>query len=124
MLKSMISLIGTSEYTRNNVSLVELSFGYTISEVRGDDAGINYDTHEEPVTIVVTDDGTGTLTAATTYQNESAKFENETKPGTLTVTKQTDGNGDPDEEFTFEIRLTDDLGRSLDSVNIISDRQE
>ena len=33
-------------------------------------------------------------------------------------------NGDPDEEFTFEIRLTDDLGRSLDSVNIISDRQE
>lgn len=33
-------------------------------------------------------------------------------------------NGDTGEEFTFEIRLTDDLGRSLDSVNIISDRQE
>lgn len=94
-------------------------FTYTITEVRGDDAGISYDPHAETITIHVEDDGSGTLTATTTYDADGAKFVNESKPGTLTVTKRTEGGGDPEEEFTFEIRLTDELGRNLDNVSIV-----
>ena len=94
-------------------------FTYTITEVRGDDPGISYDPHAETVTIHVEDDGSGTLTATTTYDADGAKFVNESKPGMLTVTKRTEGGGDPEEEFTFEIRLTDALGRNLDNVPIV-----
>ena len=34
------------------------------------------------------------------------------------------GNGDPEELFTFQIRLTDDYGRSLDSVQIVTSDSE
>ena len=97
------------------------TYRYTISEVRGDNSDIDYDTHEETITIQVVSDGRGNLTATTLYDNDGAKFENITKPGTLTVKKETNGSGDPDEVFTFEIRLTDELGHSLDNVNVVSD---
>lgn len=100
------------------------TYTYTIAEIAGDDDKIRYDAHEETITINVTDDGAGTLTAQTVYDLDGARFENETKPGTLTVTKETDGGGDPEETFTFEIRLTDPLGRSLDSVNMVSSNSD
>ena len=53
-----------------------------------DDNGINYDPHTETITITVADDGHGNLTA-TTNQSELPVFENMTKPGTLTITKET-----------------------------------
>lgn len=88
--------------------------------MRGDDEGVNYDTHEETVTITVTDDETGTLTATTSYDADGAKFENKTKPGKLTVSKKNNRKGNQNEEFEFEIRMTDDLGRNLKSIPIIS----
>ena len=95
------------------------TYAYKIKEVIDDDNGIKYDTHTETVTIQVNDDGAGTLTAETTYDNDGAVFRNETKPGTLTFTKHTDGSGTGDEMFTFEITITDDYGRPLDSVPIV-----
>ena len=93
---------------------------YYIKEVRGDDPGINYDSHIETVTIHVADDGTGNLTATPEYDTDGAKFSNYTKPGMLTVTKETDGNGTGDETFTFEIKLTDEYNRSLEDIDIIT----
>ena len=94
-------------------------FDYTVREVRGDDPAINYDTHEEHVQITVTDDGAGNLTAIAEYDSDGLAFVNETKPGMLTVAKQTDGSGNPDETFTFLVKITDDFGRSLDSVQVV-----
>ena len=37
----------------------------------------------------------------------------------LPAYKQTDGSGTGDETFTFEIRLTNQYGQSLDNVNIV-----
>ena len=95
------------------------TYTYTIREVRGDDAGINYDTHAETVTVEVTDDGQGNLTATSSSLSNVPSFENETKPGRLTITKQTDGSGTGEETFIFEIRLTNQYGQSLDNVNIV-----
>ena len=93
-------------------------YTYTISEVRGNDSTITYDTHEETIIIQVTDDGTGQLVAQTNYDTDGAKFKNETKKGSLIIKKETDGQGNPNEEFEFKIRLTDEFGQSLDSVYI------
>ena len=71
------------------------------------------------VTIQVDDDGVGNLTAMASYSGSIA-FENETKPGTLTITKTTNGSGTGDELFTFEVRLNDAYGRPFDSVNIVT----
>ena len=91
---------------------------YTISEVRGDDDGINYDPHTETITINVTDDGHGNLTASTD-KNELPLFENMTKPGTLTITKET--NIATDETFTFEIVLENEYGQPLDEITVLKE---
>ena len=91
---------------------------YTISEVCGDDDGINYDPHTETITITVADDGHGNLTA-TTDQNELPVFENMTKPGTLTLTKK--ANIATDETFTFEIVLENEYGQPLDEITVLKD---
>ena len=94
------------------------TYVYTISEVRGDDDGINYDPHTETITINVTDDENGNLTA-TTDQNELPLFENMTKPGTLTIKKETDIA--TDETFTFEIVLENEYGQPLDQITVLKD---
>lgn len=96
------------------------TFTYKIREVRGDDAAISYDSHTETVTITVSDDGQGNLTAVSSQGTDIPVFANETKPGALTVTKQAEGAAG-DEVFTFEISLTNEYGQPLDDVNIITD---
>ena len=53
-------------------------FFYTIREVKPDPvpAGYTYDEHVERVTVAVTDNGDGTLTATPTYDDDGAVFEN------------------------------------------------
>ena len=96
------------------------TYVYCIREVRGDDENISYDAHEEFITITVTDDGEGNLTATSSLVDTLPTFANETKPGTLTLTKQTEGS-DAQEEFTFEIELTNESGQPLDSIHIVGE---
>ena len=93
-------------------------FIYKIREVRGEDTSISYDSHVETITITVEDDGHGNLTATKSIGDTVPVFENETKPGTLQVSKEATG-GTGEDVFTFEIMLTDDFGRSLDDISIL-----
>ena len=121
-LSSTTGLVDTVTNKQGMVTFSPLTFQtpgtyiYTISEVRGNDDGINYDPHTETITINVTDDGNGNLTA-TTNQSELPVFENMTKPGTLTISKET--NIATDETFTFEIVLENEYGQSLDEITVV-----
>lgn len=81
---------------------------YTIKEVAGNDSTLNYDSHEETVTVNVTDDGQGHLTAAATYDADGAVFANSTKPGKLTLKKTITGNPPSSKEFTFTVETSTD----------------
>lgn len=76
---------------------------YTITEVAGGDASIDYDAHTELVTVVVDDDGQGNRSAVVTYDSDGAAFSNTTKPGSLQVTKQVSGTTATDKTFTFRV---------------------
>lgn len=77
---------------------------YTIEEVSGADSTIIYDTHAETVTVEVARSGLN-LSAVVTYDADGASFSNSTLPGSLSITKETTGGGDPNQEFEFEVRL-------------------
>lgn len=94
------------------------TYEYAIREVRGDDPGISYDPREIAVTVTVSDDGRGNLTASSSLGGEVPVFENETKPGTLTVTKIAEGQGSGEEVFTFEVVLTNERGMPLDGAYV------
>lgn len=73
---------------------------YRIREVRGSENGITYDTHEEDVRVVATDDGRGTLTPQVTYDADGAVFTNSYTPqevpptvatSDVTITKKLEG---------------------------------
>ena len=73
---------------------------YRIREVRGSENGITYDTHEEDVMVVATDDGRGTLTPQVTYDADGAVFTNRYTPqevpptvatSDVTITKKLEG---------------------------------
>ncbi|OFK25293.1 hypothetical protein HMPREF2826_03090 [Olsenella sp. HMSC062G07] len=84
------------------------TYSYQLAEVAGTDESFTYDTHVEDVTVTVTDDGQGNLSAAVAYSGGKASgptFANATKPGSLTVSK-TVSAGKPDQEFTFDVTLT------------------
>jgi pilin isopeptide linkage protein len=91
------------------------TYTYQIREIRGEDKSINYDSHVETVTITVTDDGKGNLTATSSQGDTILTFENETKQGSLSFSKEAEGEG----TFTFEITLTDDFGRPLDGISVV-----
>ena len=99
------------------------TYVYQIREVRGDDPGISYDAHTEVVTITVSDDGHGNLTATSSSMTTLPSFENETKPGMLTVEKKVEGGGS-DQVFTFEIELTNDKGMPLSNVHVVGETAE
>ena len=85
---------------------------YTITEVRGSDSAIDYDTHTEPIIVVVSGDATN-LTA--TLSSNGFRFANTTRPGSLEITKIGEGVNDANEdtEFTFRVRLTNGSGQPL-----------
>ena len=91
------------------------TFTYQIREVRGEDEDINYDSHTETIIITVVSDGKGNLTATSSLGDTIPTFENETKQGSLSFSKEAEGDG----TFTFEITLTDDFGRPLDGISIV-----
>ena len=52
------------------------TYTYTIVEVAGSEAGMTYDSHRFTVTVEVTDDGEGALTAEVSYANGQPVFSN------------------------------------------------
>ena len=97
------------------------TYRYTIAEVvpgQGDtgfDAAIAYDAHVEDVTVKVTDNGDGTLSAVATYDKDGAAFENSVKPGAIQLTKTVTGATDvvAGKKFPFELVLKDAQGNPL-----------
>ncbi len=83
---------------------------YTVREVTGASDTIDYDTHTELITVTVTDDGEGNLTAVT---SESAMtFSNTTRPGVLKIKKEGEGvtEANKDDLFTFKVTLYNENG--------------
>lgn len=83
------------------------TYEYAITETQNWHAGvadetIAYDSDTEIVTVVVSDDGEGHLSAKITYDEDGANFENFTKPGNLSITKLEEN---ANKAFTFHVRL-------------------
>lgn len=78
---------------------------YEIAELVGSDNSINYDTHKETVTVTVTDDGQGNLTATSSKANTAIAFNNTKKTGSLEITKQVTGSQDTSQTFDIQVQL-------------------
>ena len=126
------TLIQTKDNSRGGVASFDIirydypdgvgQHDYIIREIipaEGDekyDPTVEYDTHSERVTVLVTDDGKGNLFVVTSYRDGTGQFKNNTKPGTLTLTKAGENMTDAakEAEFTFVIRFTDKNGNPAD----------
>ena len=95
----------------------EGTYTYTIEETDTGIENIIYDSHVETVTVVVTDNGDGTMSTEVTYDNDGALFTNEVRPslGTLTVRKATENASAlaSNQQFTFTVNLMDADGNAL-----------
>ena len=97
------------------------TYNYTIAEVApgqgsvGYDDSITYDSHSENVTVDVTDQHDGTLSAVATYDKDGAVFENSVKPGSIQLTKSVTGGTEAvaGKEFPFKLILKDAKGEPL-----------
>ena len=97
------------------------TYHYTIAEVvpgqssAGYDGSITYDSHGEDVTVVVTDQGDGTLSAVAAYDQDGAVFENSVKPGSIQLTKSVTGGTEvvAGKKFPFGLVLKDAKGEPL-----------
>lgn len=97
------------------------TYNYTIAEVVpgqgsvGYDDSITYDSHSENVTVDVTDQLDGTLSAVATYDQDGAVFENSVKLGSIQLTKSVTGGTEAvvGKEFPFKLVLKDAKGEPL-----------
>ena len=101
------------------------TFTYTIREVNDGAAGYTYDTHEETVTVTVTDNDDGTLTAVEAYDEDGAVFTNAYEAtgsvqfgGTKAVETETDRTL-AEGEFTFQLKDAD--GKVVEEVKNAAD---
>ncbi|MGI6221425.1 MAG: Spy0128 family protein [Coriobacteriales bacterium] len=102
------------EYTKDDVG----THTYTIAEVKPGSNAIDYDMHSETVTVVVSDNDAGTLSAQTTVDADGdgkIVFANKTRPGTLELRKYGSPLSDANEDdvFTFRITLNNEKGLPL-----------
>ena len=83
-------------------------------------SGITFDTHVETVTVEVSDDGEGKLSAEVTYDADGPAFANRTNPGDLIITKNVIGQtpANADDTFTFTIRIKSPTGGDINSASI------
>ena len=85
-----------------------------------DASGVTFDTHVETVTVEVTDEGEGKLSAEVTYDADGPAFANRTNPGDLIITKSVIGqtSANADDTFTFTIRIKSPTGGDINSASI------
>ena len=103
---------GTVKFTRD-FELADLGgaaskdFAYTIAEKTGAEAGMVYDNHTLTYTVMVTDDGAGTLTATPQVTSGDKTFTNTYHPKetsvTLKATKRFTGGELAGSDFTFQL---------------------
>ena len=98
------------------------TYVYKVREVAGDDGSVSYDGHEEAVTVVVTDNYDGTLSADVRYDSDGAVFTNRRLTGELELSKLISDytSASRDAEFTFDGRLFDAEGNPLAGVFDVS----
>ena len=85
-----------------------------------DASGVTFDTHVETVTVEVTDEGEGKLSAEVTYDADGPAFANRTNPGDLIITKNVIGqtSANADDTFTFTIRIKSPTGGDINSASV------
>lgn len=75
---------------------------YTIREV-GEKPFITYDKHQEQVTVKVTGDGDGKLSAQVVYDEDGAVFKNTSRTPKLSIKKVVEGGDSGDQVFTVDL---------------------
>ena len=118
--------VALPEYTRVGV------YEYTLKEVAGSTAGVEYYGKEIKLVVTVVNGDNGKLRIAgvhteATGEAKSASFTNTYSAGTLKVSKTVEGNlGDQSKYFEFTVTLTAAAGKSnyLDSYNITGGSDE
>lgn len=116
---AQVGNFGTIEYARPG------TYTYVITEQPGDEAALTFSKATYRVTVTVTDDDAGKLSAKTKIAQltddagdaaertvEAAVFTNTAKTGSLTVKKTVVG-GDSQREFGFTVALTDGDGEPV-----------
>ena len=116
---AQVGNFGTIEYAKPG------TYTYVITEQPGDEAALTFSKATYRVTVTVTDDGAGKLSAKTEIAQltddagdaagctvEAAIFTNTAKTGSLTVKKTVVG-GDSQREFGFTVALTDGDGEPV-----------
>lgn len=116
---AQVGNFGTIEYTKPG------TYTYVITEQSGDEAALTFSKATYRVTVTVTDDDAGKLSAKTEIAQltddagdaaertvEAAVFTNTAKTGSLTVKKTVVG-GDSQREFGFTVALTDGDGEPV-----------
>lgn len=116
---------GTIPFTYDMVREGPREFVYEVRENASGIPGISYDTHVATVTVKVSDEGNGTMSAVVT--NENNVFTNTyrsqldyTAAGGLSVTKRMSGRAMSEGEFGFVVKATGDgdkLGIAGEHVN-------
>ena len=99
------------EYTQDDVG----DHTYHIKEVDPNNDAIDWDKHEETITVNVKDNGDGTLSAKATYDSDGIVFNNRTKPGMLKITKRTNIKtpANQNDKFTFNITFNNEKGQPI-----------
>jgi len=101
------------------------TYTYTVSEVNDGKGGITYDTTVYTVTVVVTDNGDGTLSATQQVVGAAALEFNNSYNVTVNATVVLDGvkylNGRPLNAGEFEFALKDKSGTTLQTVSNLAD---
>lgn len=89
---------------------------YTIREKDSGNDAVEHDTHEETITVTVTDNGDGTLSSTASYDEDGIVFANKLRPGTLKLGKTANGATDANSGDTFKFRITfqNENGQPLD----------
>lgn len=85
-----------------------------------DASGVTFDTHVETVTVEVSDEGEGKLSAEVAYDADGPAFANRTNPGDLIITKNVIGQttANADDTFTFTIRIKSPTGGDINSASV------
>ncbi|WP_294731016.1 Cna B-type domain-containing protein [uncultured Faecalibaculum sp.] len=103
------------KYTEQDIGK---TFTYTVEEKAGEDETVNYSTAIYTYRVTVSDNKDGTLSMQQDVTDADGEtvvpvFYNDLKKGTLRVQKTIEGEKDPNQEYTFRVKITPPEGSEL-----------